>query len=731
MNSPDKHNALLHSPSAGWDELVHARETLRERERMLSTLMSNIDGMVYRCRDDADWTMEFVSSGCVALTGYRPDELVLNGRISYEEITHPLDRQRVRDEVQGALARRGRFSVEYRIVTAAGGTKWVWEVGIGIHSDDGRLEAIEGLVQDISRIKNTEQALRDAEERYRGIFENAVEGIFQTSADGRYLRANPALARIYGYESPGDLAENLNNIGGQLYVDPSRRSEFIRRMRRHGVVKNFISEVRRRDGGIIWISENARTVNDAEGRLLYYEGTVEDITESRRYQQRLEHQATHDHLTALPNRVLLNDRLKQAMSHARRHDRIVAVVFIDLDNFKLINDSLGHETGDRLLKAMAGRMCDNVRGSDTVACQSGDEFVILLCSERNEADVHGAVSRIIGAICMPWGDQGQEIAVTCSAGISIYPRDGDDPATLLKNADAAMYRAKDLGRNQFQIFTAEMNTAVRQRLELQSRMRHALERGEFMLHYQPKVDLSGGQVVGMEALLRWQPPGEAAIGPDVFIPVAEESGLIVQLGDWVLAEACRWTRHLHDAGMYRLQVAVNISAKQFHQRDLVARVEAILRESGLAPHFLLLELTESLVMHDAEQFVAILEALDNLGVQLAVDDFGTGYSNLAYLKRFPVSQLKVDRTFVRDIVSDPDDAAIVRAVISLAHSLNLTVVAEGVETQGQLDFLAANGCDEVQGYLLGRPLPQDQFEALLREGCGLPPAALQISSGRR
>ncbi len=698
---------------------------------MLSTLMGNLEGMVYRCRDDADWTMEFVSNGCIELTGYRPEDLMLNGRVSYEQITHPLDRQRVRQEIRDAIRGRERFSIEYRIITAAGAVRWVWEAGVGIHSDDGKLEAIEGLVQDISRIKGTEQALREAEERYRGIFENAVEGIFQTSVDGRYLRANPALARIYGYASPEDLAENLDNISGQLYVDPSRRREFVRRMQRHGVVKNFESEVRRRDGSAIWISENARAVRNEEGKLLYYEGSVEDITETRRYRQRLEHQATHDHLTALPNRVLLNDRLKQAMSHARRHGQIVAVVFIDLDNFKLINDSLGHETGDRLLKAMAGRMCENVRGSDTVARQSGDEFVILLCSERSEEEVYGAVRRIIRAICRPWRDQGQEIAVTCSAGISLYPRDGDDPVTLLKNADAAMYRAKDLGRNQFQIFTAEMNTAVRMRLELQSRMHGALERREFTLHYQPKVDLASGEVVGMEALLRWQPPGGPAIGPDVFIPVAEDSGLIVPLGDWVLAEACRWTCHLHEAGLGRLQVAVNISAKQFHQRDLVSRVAEILRQSRLEPRFLLLELTESLVMHDAEQFVATLEALDNLGVQLAVDDFGTGYSNLAYLKRFPVSQLKIDRTFVGDIVSDPDDAAIVKAVISLAHSLNLRVVAEGVETQGQLDFLATNGCDEIQGYLVGRPMPQEQFEALLREGCGLPRPAVQIASGRR
>ncbi|MBY0269643.1 MAG: EAL domain-containing protein [Burkholderiales bacterium] len=723
MNSNDNPALLLQSLRIQEAELTRAREVLREKERMLTTLMSNLEGMVYRCRDDEFWTMEFVSDGCRTLTGYRAEELIGNGRISYETITHPEDRLWVRAAIRGALQERRRFFVEYRIVTADGVVKWVWETGVGIYAPDDRLAAIEGFVQDVSRNKAAEHALRQAEERYRGIFENAVEGIFQTTADGQYLRANPALARIYGYDSPADLMANLSNIGGQLYVNPAQRGEFVRQMQEHGAVKNFVSEVRRRDGSVIWITENGRAVRDEDGKLLYYEGTVEDITENRRYQQRLEHQATHDALTALPNRSLLSDRLRQAVAYAKRYNQIVAVVFIDLDNFKLINDSLGHETGDNLLKAMSERMCENVRGSDTVARLSGDEFVILLRNEKAADDVTGTVHRIIRAICRPWRDQNQEIVVTCSAGISLYPRDGEDSATLLKYADAAMYRAKELGRNQIQFFTSEMNAAVRQRLDLQTRLHRALEQGEFVLHYQPKMDLATRTVIGMEALLRWLPPDEQMIGPDVFIPLAEESGFIVPLGEWVLREACRYTRQLHDAGFGRLQVAVNISARQFHQRDLTHRIRAVLEESGLEPEFLQLELTESLVMHDAEHFVATLEALDRLGVQLAVDDFGTGYSNLAYLKRFPVSRLKVDRAFVRDIISDPDDATIVKAVISLAHSLGLGVVAEGVETAEQLDFLAANNCDEIQGYLISRPVPPEQFELFLRDTLKPPLAA--------
>ena len=723
MDSTDNPTLLLQSLRIQEAELTSAREVLREKERMLSTLMSNLDGMVYRCRDDEHWTMEFVSDGCQRLTGYRPDELVGDGCVSYEAITHPEDRRWVRAEIRAALDSRRRFFVNYRIITAENTIKWVWEAGIGIHASDGKLTAIEGFVQDVSRNKAAEHALRQTEERYRGIFENAVEGIFQTTADGQYLRANPALARIYGYESPADLMANLSNISGQLYVNPAQRSEFVRQMQQHGSVKNFVSEVRRRDGSVIWITENGRAVLDEEDRLLYYEGAVEDITETRRHQQRLEHQATHDALTALPNRSLLSDRLRQAVSYAKRYKQIVAVVFIDLDHFKLINDSLGHQTGDNLLKTMSERMSENVRGSDTVARLSGDEFVILLRNEKGEDDVTGAVQRIIRAICRPWRNQGQEIVVTCSAGISLHPRDGEDPATLLKNADAAMYRAKELGRNQIQFFTAEMNAAVRHRLDLQTRLHHALEQGEFALYYQPKVDLATRTVIGMEALLRWLPPGEEMIGPDVFIPLAEESGFIVPLGEWVLREACRYTRQLHDAGLGRLQVAVNVSARQFQQRDLINRIQAVLDDSGLAPEFLQLELTESLVMHDAEQFVATLEALDRLGVQLAIDDFGTGYSNLAYLKRFPVSRLKVDGTFVRDIATDPDDATIVKAVISLAHSLGLGVVAEGVETTEQLDFLAANGCDEIQGYLISRPVAPAQCELLLRETFRLPLAA--------
>ena len=684
--------------------------------RLLTTITDNLVGMIYRCRIDPDWTMEYVSDGCYKLTGYRPEELVLNRRISYDQLTLPEDRERVSRVIHAGIRTSGNFDVEYRILRADGYVCWVLERGVAVPDAEGRPAWIEGYIQDISERMAVDEMLREAVRRYESLFEHATEGIFQTTPDGRYLSANPALARIYGHASPEALIAHLHDIQRQLYVSPDRRAEFVRLMQTTGTVRNFESQVYRKDGSIIWISENARAVKDTGDNVQFYEGTVVDITERKEHEAVLEYQANHDSLTGLPNRSLLRDRIDQAIARARRENIMAAVVFVDLDHFKLINDSLGHYVGDRLLLEVASRLKSCVRGNDTVARQGGDEFVLVLAEQHSEDEMLAVVGRLLDAISQPWVDGGQEYGISCSIGVSCYPRDGADPDALLRCADAAMYQAKASGRSTYHFYTPELNLAISERLELANSLRHALERDEFLVYYQPRIDIASERIVGAEALIRWNCPGKGIVPPDSFISIAEETGLIIPIGQWILREACRQTQAWREAGLPPIAVSVNLSPIQFRHTGLVQSVADALADTGLTPGQLELELTESFVMHDAERINVAMRSLKALGVDIAVDDFGTGYSSLSYLKRFPVDRLKIDKSFVRDIDSDPDDAAIVRAIITLGHALGLRVVAEGVETRAHLEYLRQHGCDEVQGYYFSRPVPAGRMETLLRDG---------------
>ena len=435
--------------------------------------------------------------------------------------------------------------------------------------------------------------------------------------------------------------------------------------------------------------------------------------ERKRYQVQLEHQANYDALTGLPNRNLLHDRLKQSV-YSLRLPKAVAVVFIDLDHFKFVNDSLGHSIGDQLLKGMAERLRSVLRDGDTVARLGGDEFVLVLNDQANEEVIYRAMQRIAAKLAEPIEVDGKELVVTCSAGISLYPQDGPDVDTLLKNADAAMYRAKEHGRNNFQFYTAEMNERVNERLALENALRRAIERREFLLHYQRRVDLKTGSIAGAEALVRWHHPEWGVLRPARFIPLAEETGLIVHIGEFVLREACQQLRAWLDAGLRPGVVSVNLSARQFRQEGLVRLVSRVLEDTGIDPCFLEMELTESMVMHNVDAAIATLQGLKSLGISLSVDDFGTGYSSLAYLKNLPLDKLKIDRSFVRDIGSgEAGEGILAQAIISLGHNLGLHVVAEGVETDAQVRFLRRHRCDEVQGFFYGEAVEPGAHAALL------------------
>ncbi len=698
-----------------------------DRARVLDTLINNLDGMAYRCLLDANWRMIFVSQGCLALTGYSADELVHGETLGWEDITHPLDRARVRGQIESAVALGQRFATEYRIRTESGLIKWVIERGIGVLDEQGEL-VLEGFIEDVSSQHALLQARQQAEERYRSIFEHASEGIFQTTVEGRYLAANPALARLYGYPSPEALMCSLDDIGRQLYVKSSQRERFRQLMEVHGEVLNFESEVYRADGTRLWISENAHVVRDAEGRALYYEGTVQDISERRRYQEELERQANHDMLTGLPNRILLADRVEQAIARADRLGYYLAVVFIDLDNFKFINDSLGHGAGDELLKAIAARLQHCVRGTDTVARLGGDEFVLLLSDHFRASTVISQLRRVLSEIGQPVMLSGREFHVGASLGVAMYPADGEDSDTLLKHADTAMYAAKNSGRNTFQFFTRELNRVADERLNIEAALRHAIEHDELEVHYQPKAD-HRRRIVGVEALARWIHPEYGPISPDRFITIAEETGLIAPLTTAVLRRAFAAARGWNRQSAAPLRIAVNLSARLFLSGDIVAHVAGLLQEAQLPPALVEIEITETVFMGDSDAVVGILRDFKALGVQLAMDDFGTGYSSLSYLRRFPLDIIKIDRSLVTGIEHEEEVAMIARAVISLGQSLRKTVVAEGVENPAQFDFLRFQGCHEFQGYLLSRPVREHEITELLQAGGVLAAPAARPGSG--
>ncbi|OGI50291.1 MAG: hypothetical protein A3B81_01540 [Candidatus Muproteobacteria bacterium RIFCSPHIGHO2_02_FULL_65_16] len=443
---------------------------------------------------------------------------------------------------------------------------------------------------------------------------------------------------------------------------------------------------------------------------------LEEIGERRAAEDHLTFVAHHDSLTGLPNRALFNDRLKQALIDAGRHKRVVGVMFLDLDNFKNINDSFGHKAGDLLLQGVAERLGQCLRPGDTVSRLSGDEFTLILGDMAQAGDANRLAQKIVEDFRLPYGVDGREIFVTASLGVALFPLDSRDREELLKYADIAMYRAKEQGKNSYQFYAAEMSAAATERLLLQSGLRVALERKEFTLHYQPQVDMTTGRIVGMEALVRWKHPERGWIPPDKFIPIAEEIGLITPIGEWVLRTACAQNKAWEDAGLSGYRVAVNISGHQIRQQDFVEAVTRVLRQTGLRPQSLGLELTESVLMHGGEENIAKLRMLEVMGIHISIDDFGTGYSSLGYLKLFPIDVLKIDRTFVRDVTTNPDDAAIASAIITLAHSLGIQVVAEGVETKEQLAFLRSRRCDGIQGYYFSKPLPAGECEALLRSG---------------
>ena len=585
----------------------------------------------------------------------------------------------------------------------------------------------EELVMANRLLEEDNQARRQAEQALR-MRERAIEAsnnaVIITSAAAPNFPieyVNPAFERITGFSAGDVIGKSCAILWGRDSEQSGMREILqsgIEQREGHATMRNY-----RKDGTPFWCEIFIAPVRDDNGTVEHFVAIQYDITETRHYQEELETLANRDNLTGLANRNLLNDRLNQAIVHASNHGETLWIAYLDLDHFKFVNDTVGHKVGDRLLRQVARRLEAGLRNSDTIARVGADEFILILEERSDELGVAEDLQQLLDAIAKPLTDDGHDFFLSGSIGVAAYPNDGSDGETLVKHADIAMYRAKELGRNNAQFFTATMNQRALERLRIESDLRNALERNELLLHYQPQVDLHTGRVLGVEALLRWQHRELGMVPPGRFIGLAEETGLIVPIGAWVLQTACRQLKQWQEEGLGPLRVAVNLSARQFGQKDLVESVAEILVETGLDPACLEIELTEGLVMTDVERAIGVLRNLKFLGVKLSIDDFGTGYSSLSYLKRFPIDVLKIDQSFVRDITIDAEDAAIAAAIISLAHSLKLQVIAEGVETEAQLTFLRRHNCDQMQGYYFSRPVPAAELQQMLKTGAGLAPSS--------
>ena len=575
---------------------------------------------------------------------------------------------------------------------------------------------VKKLEQKMLQAEHEVKVRREAEEKLRKLsiaVEQSPAMVMITDLEGSIEYVNPKFTAVTGFTEQ----ETLGNKPWLLHPDPSGTEHYRLLWNNLSTGNSWQGEMlnRRKNGQPYWERVLISPLRNEQGEITHYIGVSEDIDTQKKYEQQLEYQATHDDLTGLANRVLFKDRLERAITRAHQAKHIVAVLLFDLDRFKVINDSLGHALGDELLCEVAQRLRSMLPDNAAAARFGGDEFGMLLTDIKHTEDIHVVAGNLLKNIAAPYYIGNHDISLTASLGISIYPDDGHDSTTLIRNADTAMYQSKKQN-DHFSFYASEMNRKMLDTLEMETALRQALERQELELHYQPKVDLTSGRINGCEALLRWNRPQRGMVSPGSFIPLAEETGLIVSIGAWVLHEACRQNRAWQDAGLPTISVAVNLSARQFRQGGLADKVRGVLNTTGLEPSLLELELTESMIMDDPTTAEQTLQELKGLGVSLSLDDFGTGYSSLNYLRRFPVDSLKIDQTFTRDITTDASGASVVSSIIDIAHNLGLTAIAEGVETREELDFLVADKCDAMQGYLFSKPLPADGFAELLREG---------------
>ncbi len=688
-----------------------AEEALVEGERRYRLLAENVRDVIWTT--DLGLKTTFVSPSVAALTGYVPGDMTgMNARnmmtqASYTAMVRAIASAR-QAECETDRPPDPR-SIELEFVRKDSDTVWTENELSFLRGSDGKTMGIMGVARDITRRKQTESHLR----LQTSAVNAASDLIVITNVQGGIEFVNAAFEQETGYEMRDVLGQKLSLLKSGKQEEPFYSELWQTILAGYTWQGEMVNK--RKDGSIYVEDMSITPIKNDTGAIEHFVAIKRNITEKKVYERKLDHLAHHDHLTGLPNRLLFSDRLTQSIAVAQRRNKLAAVMFLDLDRFKYINDTLGHNVGDSLLKQVAHRLSLTLRRADTIARMGGDEFTIILGDIDSPQDATRVAKKVLDSLTKPFLLDGRELFVTTSVGISVYPNDGVDVETLVRNADTAMYQAKEEGRNCYHIYTNELNTAAMERMTMENSLRKALEREEFVVYYQPRVDLKTGQILGAEALVRWRHPEFGLVAPVQFIPLCEETGLIVPLSEWVLRESCKQNKAWQDAGYDPISIAVNISVKQVEQRGLRATVTRALRDTGLNPIYLDLELTESTLMQDPKRTITVLGKIKDMGVQISIDDFGTGYSSLSYLKQFPVDAVKIDQSFVKHVTTDPDDAAIAGAVVAMAHSLKLRVIAEGVETLQQLEFLRELNCDEMQGYFVSRPVPADEFEHLLRQ----------------
>jgi diguanylate cyclase (GGDEF)-like protein/PAS domain S-box-containing protein len=701
--------ALADDLAFGIDSLTTEREraTAQARFDILSRAIEQSPFAVVIT--DAAGRIEYCNPSLTHLTGFESAEVVGQLPSIWKSGETPAD---VYSDLWQAVHEGRRWQGEMRNRRKDGTLYWERQTISPIRDAEGRISRLISVKEDTTMLRDMAQALSIREQALASS-SNGIMISRSRADDHSIVYVNPAFERITGYGAGevigregrflvrDDLAQpGLNEIRAALH---EKRPG-------HAVLRNY-----RKDGSLFWNELFIAPISDTStAETTHFVSVINDVSERIHYQQAIEHQATHDNLTGLANRTLLHDRIGQAIAFARRSNRCVAVMLLDLDHFKHVNDAYGHSAGDDLLKEVAARLRACVRESDTVSRLGGDEFVIVLADLVQAEDVDHIAQKITDAMARPVAIGDREAYVGASIGISLFPRDGEHGETLLRNADIAMYRVKEHGRNSVRLFSPEMATMAIERVDMEGALRRAIERRELLLYYQPKIDLATRRIVGAEALVRWQHPQIGLVHPNEFIPLAEETGLVVPLGAWVMQEAFRQHAAWRTAGLPPLKLAINLSARQFRLENLPELVSTALEESGAAAESFVFELTESMVMQDAERALAVMHSLKRLGIALSLDDFGTGYSSLSYLRRFPIDEVKIDRSFVRDLHSNDDDAAIAAAVVALARTLGLRVVAEGVEQEAQVRVLERLNCDQVQGFYFGRPLVAADFEERLR-----------------
>jgi diguanylate cyclase (GGDEF)-like protein/PAS domain S-box-containing protein len=695
--------ATMHRKLVEWETLRENDECVHSTFELAAIGIAHVDG---------DGRMIHVNRQLCKMLGYSKDELV--GR-TVKEISHPDDANATDSEACRLHAGEIKsFTAEKRYLHKDGKPIWVRITAAVRRDSDGAPMYDVSVVEDISTRKAAEERLRASEEFYHSTFELAAIGISHVGPKGELLHVNRRFCHMLGYTAKELVGRTVKEIS---HPDDTVATDADRVKLRAGEIDSFNVEKRylRKDGMPIWVRITVAMKRDADGEPLYDVSIIEDISQRKAAETRIEYLATHDELTRLPNRSMFGQALVNAIESARRYGRRFAVLFIDLDRFKVINDSLGHEAGDALLKEISSRFRTCVRASDIVARLGGDEFVVLVQEVQDSSEIAIVARNLLSAAIKPVDLGGQECRVTASIGVCRYPDDGQDVQSLLKNADMAMYLAKEEGKNNFQFFSNAINSQMVERLELENALRRAVERDEFHVHYQPKLDVATNEITGVEALLRWDSPALGSVPPARFIPVAEEMGLIIPLGRWVLKAACAQNVAWQAQGLPAMTMAVNLSPRQFRDPDLLHNVAAALEETGMAPALLDLEITEGMLMHNLDQAITKLNALKEMEVRLSIDDFGTGYSSLAQLKRLPIDTLKVDRSFIRDLPSDREDQAITQAIIAMGRTLGVTVIAEGVETAEQQSFLQSHHCDQIQGFYFSRPCDPMEFAERVRE----------------